>query len=164
MERKHSSFVQTFWQFFISKVASATNVVWGALIAFFTPLWSLWGGAILLILIDLWFGRRAAKVRGDKITSAGYWQTVYKCIDAILLILAAHGFDMLILSHLPSMPDWVPVLKFSVVMAGIVAVAELKSIDENLIEIQGWGITGLIQKRFGFFYNFISFKNKQAKQ
>ena len=108
--------------------------------------------AIVLILADLNFGIKAAKVRGDDIRRSKAWRrSIGKLVDYICWIAIAW-----VIGPTFSSPFNIPLLPF-IIMA-VVYCIELQSIIDNYLEYKG------IKKRFSLLKFFVAwFKKPEIK-
>lgn len=110
------------------------TVAW--LLSYFTPLFPLMFSIGILIFIDFITGVQAAKKRGEEITSKKMRPTVTKGLGYMAALLAAHVFENVI-----------PGLESMKIVAGLIAVIEIKSLDENLRTITGKSLFKQFTKR-----------------
>lgn len=90
---------------------------------------------LVIVLVDLYTGRMAAKHRGEAIKSSGYRQSVKKYILYMLGILISELFIRVFSLPIP----------LTYMVAGVVALTEIKSIFENIETVTGvdlWGYVG----------------------
>ena len=106
------------------------------LIAYFTPALPLMFSIGVLILLDFATGIQAAKKRGELITSKKMRPTVTKGFGYMMAIIAAHVFENVI-----------PGLESTKIVTGLIAVIEIKSLDENIRVITGKNKKKKITKR-----------------
>ena len=105
---------------------------------FFAPVWSLVAYSTLLIFVDLITGIRAAKKRGETITSRAMSQTITKFLLYNLAIICGHGASY----------HFAPDLELGKVVLAAIALVELTSIDENFKDILGYSVFGRIIELF----------------
>lgn len=110
------------------------------LIAIFAPIKPIIITVFLLIIADLIFGIWAAHKRGDAITSAGFRRTVTKIFVYEITILI--GF----LCQKYLLMDTMPLVNM---LAGLIAIVELKSLLENGNEILEQDIFKSLIKHLG---------------
>lgn len=108
------------------KVAAMS--LFGLASSFFAPIWPFVLGSFLLVQIDYFIGVKAAKKRGEKITSKGMRRSIDKILIYMLFIIAAHVIDVLFK---------VPFSPLSYISALAVARVEFFSIDENVNQLTG---------------------------
>ena len=77
---------------------------------------------LVIVLVDLYTGRMAAKHRGEAIKSSGYRQSVKKYVLYMLGILISELFIRVFSLPIP----------LTYMVAGVVALTEIKSIFENI--------------------------------
>ena len=90
---------------------------------------------LVIVLVDLYTGRMAAKHRGEAIKSSGYRQSVKKYVLYMLGILISELFIRVFSLPIP----------LTYMVAGVVALTEIKSIFENIETVTGvdlWGYVG----------------------
>ena len=90
---------------------------------------------LVIVLVDLYTGRMAAKHRGEAIKSSGYRQSVKKYVLYMLGILISELFIRVFLLPIP----------LTYMVAGVIALTEVKSIFENIETVTGvdlWGYVG----------------------
>ena len=109
-------------------------VMW--LVSYFTPIFPLMFSIGLLIMLDFFTGIQKARKLGEEITSKKMRPTITKGLGYMASILAAHVFE-----HV------VPGLETTKIVTGLIAVIELKSLDENLRVITGKSLFKQFTKR-----------------
>lgn len=90
---------------------------------------------LVIVLVDLYTGRMAAKHRGEAIKSSGYRQSVKKYVLYMLGILISELFIRVFSLPIP----------LTYMVAGVIALTEVKSIFENIETVTGvdlWGYVG----------------------
>ena len=90
---------------------------------------------LVIVLVDLYTGRMAAKHRGEAIKSSGYRQSVKKYVLYMLGILISELYIRVFSLPIP----------LTYMVAGVVALTEIKSIFENIETVTGvdlWGYVG----------------------
>ncbi len=90
---------------------------------------------LVIVLVDLYTGRMAAKHRGEAIKSSGYRQSVKKYVLYMIGILISELFIRVFSLPIP----------LTYMVAGVVALTEIKSIFENIETVTGvdlWGYVG----------------------
>ena len=90
---------------------------------------------LVIVLVDLYTGRMAAKHRGEAIKSSGYRKSVKKYVLYMLGILISELFIRVFSLPIP----------LTYMVAGVVALTEIKSIFENIETVTGvdlWGYVG----------------------
>lgn len=108
------------------------------LLVFTSPAHAAMAAVIALVVADLIVGVWAAKKRGEKITSFGLRRTVTtKILPYQFAILCSHLVEQQFLSAIPLMKA----------TAGFIAVAEMKSIFENLGQITGLDFWTFIREK-----------------
>ena len=104
------------------------------LLGFIMPIAAFLGMITFLLVLDFITGIRAAKHRGEAITSKGFGRTVEKILLYYASILAARGLDVVFLIPKDYMID------LTWIVAGFIAVTEFKSLLENVYAITGTDI------------------------
>ena len=97
------------------------------IIVYFTPVFPVLFGLGFLVLTDFVTGILASKKRGEVISSKKMRPTVTKGIGYMVAILVAHTFEK----------SFMPELEAMKVVSGLIALVELKSLDENLKDLTG---------------------------
>ena len=90
---------------------------------------------LVIVLVDLYTGRMAAKHRGEAIKSSGYRQSVKKYVLYMTGILISELFIRVFSLPIP----------LTYMVAGVIALTEVKSIFENIETVTGvdlWGYVG----------------------
>ena len=100
---------------------------------------------VLLVLVDLWTGRRAARHRGETIKSKQYRDTLRKLMDYLVAILLARAVDVVFLES--SQVGWLSELSLVWPISALVALVELKSNYENLAQTTGLNFWQVIANR-----------------
>lgn len=106
----------------------------------FAPIQNIIISVFVLILCDLVFGVMAARKRKEKITSAGIRRTVSKFFVYEIALCICFIAETYLLGG---------VLPVSKILAGIIGIAELKSILESLDEINGSSLLAEVIKKLG---------------
>jgi len=114
----------------------------GFLIQFFTPLAPFILVTTLLVFIDQFTGRRAAKKRGEQITSGGMKRTIEKLALYLLSLVAAEAVYRVFLMQS------IPQAHLTYGVAAQIAFTELKSNLENVGEVTGTKINLITMIRF----------------
>ncbi len=110
------------------------GIMW--FISYFTPAVPLMFSIGCLVLLDLATGIQKAKKLNEEVTSKKMRPTVTKGIGYMCAILAAHAFE-----------NVVPGLESMKIVAGLIAVIEVKSLDENIRVITGKSLFKQFTKR-----------------
>jgi len=114
----------------------------GFLIHFFTPIAPFIIVTTLLVFIDQYTGRRAARKRGEQITSGGMKRTIEKLALYMLSLVAAEAvYRVFLMQTIPSAH-----LTYGV--AAQIAFTELKSNLENVAEVTGTRVNLVAMIRF----------------
>lgn len=111
-----------------------------SLLAVFAPIKAILFVTGFLIFADLLSGTLAAKKRGEKISSAGFRRTVSKILIYNLAVISGFLVETYMVEGL---------LPISKLIAGVIAMVELKSILENLNSINGTDIFKTILTNLG---------------
>jgi len=106
------------------------------LLSYFTPALPLMFSIGLLVLLDMITGIQKAKKLGEEVTSKKMRPTVTKGLGYMCAILAALVFENVI-----------PGLETTKIVAGLIAVIEVKSLDENVRVITGKSLFKQFTKR-----------------
>ena len=102
----------------------------GMALGFVLPIWPFILTAICLVFADAVTGVIAAKKRGEKITSRGFYRTSQKIVVYMVSILACEGIRVV----------FVPGVPVTYTAAAAISVTELKSILENTQIVSGANI------------------------
>jgi phage-related holin len=102
----------------------------GLALGFVLPIWPFILTAIALVFADAVTGVMAAKKRGEKITSYGFYRTSQKIVVYMVSILACEGVRLV----------FVPGIPVTYTAAAAISVTELKSILENTRSVSGVNI------------------------
>lgn len=97
------------------------------LVVYFTPAYPIMLGIGFLVMMDFITGMVAAKKRGELITSKKMRPTVMKGFGYMASILIAFVVQKVFLTEMEVMK----------IVSGLIAMIELKSLDENLLDITG---------------------------
>lgn len=111
-------------------VEAAMGGIIGMALGFVMPIWPFIVTAILLVFADAVTGVVAAKKRGEKITSRGFYRTSQKIVVYMVSILACEGIRVV----------FVPGIPVTYTAAAAISVTELKSILENTRAVSGANI------------------------
>lgn len=116
------------------------NIFWtviGSISAFIWNVKPFIGLLLCLVLFDLITGTLAARHKKNKITSRGLFRTVEKLLAEFIAILAAEGIRVTLVEQIP----------VTYIIVFVIAMAEFKSIVENIEVILDIEIWTYIQKR-----------------
>lgn len=97
------------------------------LVVYFSPAYPIMLGIGFLVMMDFITGMVAAKKRGELITSKKMRPTVMKGFGYMASILIAFVVQKVFLTEMEVMK----------IVSGLIAMIELKSLDENLLDITG---------------------------
>lgn len=111
-----------------------------ALFALLAPVHAVMAAVGALILIDLVVGLLAAKKRGEHISSSCLRRTVTKAVVYQVAIISGFLLQQYLIA------DFIPVAKL---IASTIGIVEVKSILENLDEINGSSLFKSLVKKLG---------------
>ena len=97
------------------------------LVVYFSPAYPIMLGIGFLVMMDFITGMVAAKKRGELITSKKMRPTVMKGFGYMASILIAFVVQKVFLTEMEVMK----------IVSGLIAMIELKSLDENILDITG---------------------------
>ena len=97
------------------------------LISYFSPAIPLLASIGFFVFADFITGVLAARKRGEEINSKRARQTIPKGLGYMLAIMTAHVFE----------EHFVQGLEVMKIVAGLIAVIEMKSLDENIKDLTG---------------------------
>jgi len=106
----------------------------GFLIHFFSPIAPFIALTTLLVFADQFTGRRAARKRGESMTSRGMYRTVEKLALYLVLILTSEAVYLVMIA------DTMPMLHITYGVMVQIAGVELKSNVENVNSANGTNI------------------------
>lgn len=135
------------WAAFKAKAAYIAGMSWA--VSFFLPIRDFIILAICLTIADAISGMIAAKKRGEKITSRGFYRTLEKFTVYLLSISAAAGLQMVFITD--RLGGIVPNIPLVEVVAGSICFNEFLSFRENVQTITGIDILGGFKKIIGQF-------------
>lgn len=121
-------------------IAKHVSPLFLSILAIFAPVQSILLVTGFLIFADLVSGVIAAKKRGEAISSAGFRRTVSKVLVYNLAVISGFLVETYMISDL---------LPISKLIAGVIAMVELKSILENLNSINGTDIFKTVLSSLG---------------
>ena len=126
-----------------SPIKTALTAVAGVALSFVAPVWPF----ILLLLglttADVITGVRAAKVRGERISSGRMKEKGYSFLMYLILILCAHGVALTFFDGVPVAESITYVV--SLFLSGV----EFKSIAENVYSSTGVDVWDKVRGLFG---------------
>lgn len=108
-------------------VVKYTLIVLVYLITYFSPTFPMLLAIGFFVISDFVTGIIAAKKRGETICSKKMRPTITKGIGYMVAILVAHVFQR----------HFSPSIEVMKIVSGLIAIIELKSIDENFRDITG---------------------------
>ena len=108
-------------------VLNNLSAIYIYILVYFTPVFPVLFGLGFLVLTDFATGMLAAKKRGEVISSRKMRPTITKGIGYMAAILVAHTFEK----------SFMPDLNALKIVSGLIALIELKSLDENLKDLTG---------------------------
>lgn len=106
------------------------NLILTFLVVYFAPAYPIMIGIGFLVTMDFITGILAAKKRGEEITSKKMRPTIMKGFGYMAAILIAFVMQNVFLTDMEVMK----------IVSGLIAMIELKSLDENLTSITGKSI------------------------
>jgi len=108
-------------------ILNKLEIILTFLVVYFSPTFQILFGIGFLVMIDFVTGILSARKRGEEITSKKMRPTVMKGFGYMSAILVAYVTQKVF------MPD----MEIMKIVSGLVAMMELKSLDENLTTITG---------------------------
>jgi len=108
-------------------VLNNLSAIYIYIIVYFSPVFPVLFGLGFIVLTDFVTGMLAAKKRGEVISSRKMRPTVTKGIGYMAAILVAHTFEK----------SFMPDLNCLKIVSGLIALIELKSLDENIKDLTG---------------------------
>ena len=126
-KKSEMSYFNTFWVSLKKWVAPYLVAAFSAITGFLAPLWPFIVVILFLVLSDVFTGIRAAKKRKETIRSKGLTRTVEKLALFFIAILSAEAIKQV----------FIPFAPVTHIAAGAIALAEFKSIIENVEEVTG---------------------------
>jgi hypothetical protein len=110
-----------------SFILNRLEIIVTFLVVFFAPTFQILFGIGFLVMTDFITGILASNKRGEKITSKKMRPTIMKGFGYMSAILIAFVIQKIFMQEMEVMK----------IVSGIIAMIELKSLDENLIDITG---------------------------
>lgn len=110
------------------------------LLAFVAPIQHFIALALALVIVDFISGTKAARKRGDKITSGGYKRTVSKLLLYTAVIMLAEGMRVVFFQG-----GLVPV---TYIAAGFICATEFRSVLENVGAVTGTDASHIFRDLF----------------
>ena len=107
------------------------------LIFFFTPILILVGFVVLLVLLDVITGIKAASRRGEIISSRKMSTTVNKVVFYFIAIMSGRVMELLFTSISAVSEMQEPFIPIAQIVAGYIGLVEFKSNIENIESITG---------------------------
>lgn len=132
----------------ITILEAASAMMLSAMISFVMPIAGFLIFTIVLVVVDMYTGVRAAMHRGESISSKGLGRTVTKITLYMLAILLSKGFDdvFFVPKSIPFDVTWI--------VATMIGLTEFRSNMENISTVTGvpfWAaIASRVPKFFGF--------------
>ena len=108
-------------------VLNNLSAIYIYIIVYFSPVFPVLFGLGFLVLTDFVTGMLASRKRGEVISSRKMRPTITKGIGYMAAILVAHTFEK----------SFMPDLNALKIVSGLIALIELKSLDENLKDLTG---------------------------
>ena len=137
-----TSFFLKLWAVVQAKGLYIISLSWA--VSFLFPLKEFIYLTGFLVAFDTITGMLAAKKRGEKITSRGFYRTVEKSSVYLMAILAAAGLHRVFISASPV--DWFQNLPIVQIVAGSICFTEFLSFRENVEAITGVDVLGGLKK------------------
>jgi len=94
------------------------------IVFFFAPIGYLIAGVGIMVMFDFITGVAAAKKRGEKILSGGFYRTFVKYVLYSIGIIATRLLEIMLKDQIK--------IPFSSILAGFILVVEYKSVMENI--------------------------------
>lgn len=120
------------------KIAGTAALSW--LVAFVAPIGHFIALALALVIVDFISGTKAARKRGDIITSAGYKRTVSKLLLYTAVILLAEGMRVVFFAG--------GVIPVTYIAAGFICATEFRSVLENVGAVTGTDVSHVLRDLF----------------
>jgi phage-related holin len=130
------------------KIIGTAALSWA--LAFIAPIQHFVLLAIALVVVDFVSGTKAARKRGDIITSAGYKRTVSKLLLYTAVIMLAEGMRVVFFSE-----GFIPI---TYIAAGFICATEFRSVLENVGAVTGTDVSEVLR---GVFDKLLKPKEKQ---
>ena len=108
------------------------DVILQYLVFFFAPIGYLIAGVGLMVFFDFITGVAAAKKRGERIVSGGFYRTFVKYVLYSIGIIASRLLEILLKDSIK--------IPFSSLLAGFIIIIEYKSVMENISFVTGINI------------------------
>lgn len=105
---------------------------------FMLPVWPAIGLVLALVLGDLYTGINASKKKGEPFTSSRMRETIPKYKEYCIAIILANGVQLYVS----------PAVPFLWTVASVIALAEYKSISENIMITRGVDIWPSVKSLF----------------
>lgn len=103
------------------------EIIIAFLVVYFSPTFQILFGIGFLVMVDFVTGILSARKRGEEITSKKMRPTIMKGFGYMSSILVAYVIQKV----------FMPEMEVMKIVSGLVAMMELKSLDENLTTITG---------------------------
>jgi len=114
------------------------------LIFFFSPIAWLIAGVGVMVMFDWIAGVAAARKRGDKIMSGGFYRTFVKYMLYTIGIISTRLLEILLKDEIK--------LPFSSILAGFILLIEYKSVMENISLATGVNLWAWVKDRVSLFH------------
>lgn len=108
-------------------VLNNLSAIYIYIIVYFSPVFPVLFGLGFIVLTDFVTGMLASRKRGEVISSRKMRPTITKGIGYMAAILVAHTFEK----------SFMPDLNCLKIVSGLIALIELKSLDENIKDLTG---------------------------
>lgn len=120
------------------QIFATAAVSW--LLAFIAPIQGFLALALALVVVDFTSGTKAARKRGDAITSAGYKRTVSKLLLYTAVIMLSEGMKVVFFKD-----GLIPV---TYIAAGFICATEFRSVLENVGAVTGTDVSHVLSELF----------------
>jgi phage-related holin len=127
-------------------------------ISFFMPIKGFLILMAMLVISDTISGMIAAKKRGEKLSSRGFYRTLEKVSVYFLSIIGGRGIHLVF--ELPEI-GWLPPLPFVYLVAGSICFTEFLSLRENVKSITQVDILGGFKNAIAQIAPFFEIKKKE---
>jgi len=108
-------------------ILNSLEIIITFLVVYFAPTFQILFGIGFLVMVDFITGILSARKRGEEITSKKMRPTIMKGFGYMSSILVAYVIQKV----------FMPEMEVMKIVSGLVAMMELKSLDENLTTITG---------------------------
>lgn len=136
------SILTKLWATLYAKAAYIVGMSWA--MSFIMPIKDFLILTVALVVADVVSGMLAAKKRGEKITSRGFYRTLEKFTVYFLAISIAAGLHSVFIA--PNLGGIMPNIPLVPLVAGSICFTEFLSFRENVEQITGVDILGGFKK------------------